>query len=77
MLIINDVFYLLIASIALLLLSTVISYGITIKSKKYITDEIATTVLDKLIEKERIGYENRQKRIQDGLNEEMSERSDE
>lgn len=77
MLIINDIFYLLIASIVLLLLSTVISYGITIKSKKYITDEIATAVLDKLIEKERIGHENKQKRIQDGLNEEMSERSDE
>lgn len=76
MLIINDIIFLLIASIVLLLLSTVISYGITIKSRKYITDEIATAVLNKLIEKERIGYENRQKRIQDGLNLEMSERSE-
>lgn len=76
MLIINDILVLVFACLFVFFLSLAIGYATTIKAKKHITDEIATTVLDVLIEKERIGHENRQKRIQDGINLEMSERSE-
>ena len=67
---------LLIVSACAYVLAIPVGYLITRILRKRISDEIATAVLDKLIEKERIGYENRQKRIQDGLNLEMSERSE-